>query len=105
MKSTSRPEGIGSGVGVLSPIGEPVLDMMEETERRFVRAGVRTRRLGGPLELDVRIMGGGEACLTLSTSSSAAVAGCLSAVFASFEVRDLRSEQDIRRIVDSLEWH
>jgi hypothetical protein len=33
---------------------------MEETERRFVRAGVRTGRLGGPFELDVRITGEGE---------------------------------------------
>ena len=28
--------------------------MTEETDRRFMRAGVRTGRVGGPLELEVR---------------------------------------------------
>jgi len=41
-KSKSRAEGIGKGVGVLSRVGEPESERMEETERRLVRAGVRT---------------------------------------------------------------
>jgi len=49
----SREEGASNGVGVLSRIGDPVSDMTEETDRRFVRAGVRTGR-GGPLELEDR---------------------------------------------------
>jgi len=44
----------GNGVGVLSRMGDPVSDMTEETDRRFVRVGVRTGRVGGPLELEVR---------------------------------------------------
>jgi len=35
-------------------MGDPVSDMTEETDRRFMRAGVRTGRVGGPLELEVR---------------------------------------------------
>jgi len=52
-KSMSRGEGAGNGVGILLRMGDPVSDMTEETDHCFVRVGVRTGRVGGPLVLEV----------------------------------------------------
>jgi len=87
-KSKSRDVGVGSGVGVLSMVGEPLSDMIEETERRLVRAGVRRGWLGGALELK----GGGD------ISPSSMTVGWI----ASLNGRDSRSEPDILRIVELL---
>lgn len=94
-KSRSRADGIGKGVGVLSFVGEALSDNMEDTERRLVRAGVRTGCDGGGLELD-HMRGEGEYRMC---SSSTTVAGC---VFASREERDSRSEVECLRMVELL---
>jgi hypothetical protein len=46
-KSESRPERFGKGVDALSVVGEPVSERIDDTERRFVRAGVRIECDGG----------------------------------------------------------
>lgn len=40
----------GRGVSGLSEVGEEGSERVEDTERRFVRTGVRAGRAGGPLE-------------------------------------------------------
>jgi len=40
----------GRGVNGLSEVGEEGSERVEDTERRFVRTGVRPGRAGGPLE-------------------------------------------------------
>lgn len=59
-KSRSRPDGSGMGVGVLSAVGEAGSDSMDETERRFVRAGVRTGCIGGAFDELEELCRGGE---------------------------------------------
>jgi hypothetical protein len=46
-KSNSRPEKFGKGVDALSVTGEPDSERIDDTERRFVRAGVRKGCDGG----------------------------------------------------------
>ena len=94
------------GVGVLSreakliscargganPVGES--DKVDETERRFVRAGVRIGYVGGILEpVEFRREEGEDepAGLSLSASSSGTVSGCLLPL-ESLEYRDSWSE-------------
>ena len=94
-KSRSRAVGIGRGVGVLSFVGEALSDNIEDTERRLVRAGVRTGCDGGGFVLD-HIRGEGE---YRTGSSSTTVAGC---AFANREERDSRSEVECLRMVELL---
>lgn len=60
--------GIGK-VGVLSDVGDAGSDRMDDTERRFVRAGVRTVCMGGARELDEPVRRGGSSIVTSSCSS------------------------------------
>ena len=46
-KSESPPERVGKGVDALSVAGEPDSERIDDTERRFVRAGVRIGWVGG----------------------------------------------------------
>jgi hypothetical protein len=46
----------GRGVSGLSVVGEEGSERVEETERRFVRAGVRAGRAGGPLEEELVLL-------------------------------------------------
>ena len=65
-KSESRPEGFGKGVDALSVLGEPGSERIDDTERRFVRAGVRRGWDGGgalALEGPDQIRGEGALCL------------------------------------------
>ena len=104
-KSESRPERFGKGVDALSVAGEPGSERIDDTERRFVRAGVRIGCDGGGALVregpdQRRGEGGGRS----SSFSSITVVGCLSAVFASREGRDSRSEVNVLRIVELLGW-
>lgn len=101
-KSRSREAAIGNGVGVFSVVGEPDSDIIDETDRRFVRAGVRTGwEGGGALALN---MSGDGACFLGRSScpSSMTVAGCLSIVFANRDDTDSKSDAANLRIVESL---
>lgn len=103
-KSESRPEALGKGVDGLS-VGEPVSDRIDDTERRFVRAGVRRGCDGGAtLELERADQRRGEGALYLGRSSlfsSTTVAGC---VLTNREGRDSISGTGVLRIVELLGW-
>lgn len=102
-KSRSRAAGMGSGVGVFSSVGEAVI---EDTERRFVRAGVRWCEDGGGFE-PMPGKGEGARCFGSSpsrSSSSTVAGGCLSPVLASLEDSDSKSDVDDFRMVISLRW-
>jgi hypothetical protein len=104
-KSDSRPERLGKGVDALSVAGEPESERIDDTERRFVRAGVRIGcGGGGALALAGPDQRRGEGAVQSSPFSSITVVGCLSAVFASREGRDSRSEANVLRIVELLGW-
>ena len=49
-KSISWLDGKGSGVGVLSAVGEAGSERVDDTDRRLVRAGVRTGCPGGAFD-------------------------------------------------------
>jgi hypothetical protein len=104
-KSESRPEGPGKGVDV-SVVGEPDSERMDDTERRFVRAGVRRGCDGGgalALAGPDQIRGEGALCLVRSSAfSSITVAGCLSPVFTNREGSESRSEAGVLRMVELL---
>lgn len=77
-KSRSRAEGRGTGVGVLSTVGEAGSDKVDDTERRFVRAGVRIECAGGALDPEELDQDNGDSLrdfLLSSSSSSITVAG------------------------------
>lgn len=60
-KSRSWPDGGGMGVVVaLSVVGDPGSDSVDETERRFVRAGVRRGCAGGIFEELEELYRGGD---------------------------------------------
>lgn len=68
-KSRSRLEGRGSGVGDLSAVGEAGSERVDETERRLVRAGVRTGWIGGAFDDPEELCRGGVGLCALSSSS------------------------------------
>lgn len=105
-KSESRPERLGKGVDALSVVGEPDSERIDDTERRFVRAGVRRGcDGGGTLEWPDQIRGEGALYLgRFSPFSSITTVGCLSPVFANREDRDSRSDGGVLRIVELLGW-
>jgi hypothetical protein len=103
------PERFGKGVDALSVTGEPDSERIDDTERRFVRAGVRrgcdgggALALGGP---DQRRDEEALFMVWSSSFSSVTVVGDgLSTAFINRIGRDSSSEADVLRIVELLGW-